>query len=300
MLNQQILNANQLNSGEDNPMSTIAFVTSNAKSHRENLNTVMAVAASTDGTLPLTYSIDGGADAAKFIINAETGLLSFASTPDFEAPVDANADNIYEVTVSATDGDAGTTAATQTINITVTDVSDALEKVESLAQLVANDIANLTLSATALQNDKADKTALALAEQSIASLETSMAAMEAKVDVPGTVSQAISDATAQLKTELLNGVSADFDTFLEVVERIAGNEDVMSTIQAMSAGSVRFDIAQILTTSKQQRARLNIGAASEAELQDYKASIGNNETFDPVDAYNSAKVAAMGGTISPL
>lgn len=293
MLNQQILNTNPLNHGEYNLMSTINIVTANAKSHRENLNTVMAVAASTDGSLPLSYSISGGADAAKFAINASTGILSFVNTPDFETPTDADANNVYEVEVSATDGDAGTTAATQTISVTVTDVDDALEKVEALASTIAGDIADLTLATTALQNDKADKTALALVEQAVDSLETNMTALQAKVDVPGTVSEAIEDATTALKTELLNGVSADWDTFFEVVERIASNEDVMTTIQTMSAGAIRFDIAQVLTSSQQQRARMNIGAASEAELQDFKASIGNNETFDPVDAYAAAKNAAI-------
>lgn len=293
MLNQQILNTNPLNHGEYNLMSTINIVTANTKSHRENLNTVMAVAASTDGSLPLSYSISGGADAAKFAINASTGILSFVNTPDFETPTDADANNVYEVEVSATDGDAGTTAATQTISVTVTDVDDALEKVEALASTIAGDIADLTLATTALQNDKADKTALALVEQAVDSLETNMTALQTKVDVPGTVSEAIEDATTALKTELLNGVSADWDTFFEVVERIASNEDVMTTIQTMSAGAIRFDIAQVLTSSQQQRARLNIGAASEAELQDFKASIGNNETFDPVDAYTAARDAAI-------
>ena len=37
----------------------------------------------------LTYSISGGADAAKFTINSSTGVLSFLSAPDFENPTDA-------------------------------------------------------------------------------------------------------------------------------------------------------------------------------------------------------------------
>ena len=46
----------------------------------------------------------GGADAAKFTIDAATGALIFVAAPDFEAPTDAGGDNVYDVVVSATDG----------------------------------------------------------------------------------------------------------------------------------------------------------------------------------------------------
>ena len=41
-----------------------------------------------------TYSIVGGADAAKFTINASTGALSFVTAPNFEAPTDAGGNNV--------------------------------------------------------------------------------------------------------------------------------------------------------------------------------------------------------------
>ncbi|MCC6463333.1 MAG: HYR domain-containing protein [Saprospiraceae bacterium] len=51
----------------------------------------------------LTYSIAGGADAAKFSIDPQSGTLSwFNFTPDFESPGDANGDNRYEVLVQVT------------------------------------------------------------------------------------------------------------------------------------------------------------------------------------------------------
>lgn len=52
----------------------------------------------------LTYTIVGGADAARFQINAASGALSFITAPDFEAPADANHDNRYEVVVRASNG----------------------------------------------------------------------------------------------------------------------------------------------------------------------------------------------------
>lgn len=74
-----------------------------------------------DGTA-LTYSISGGADASRFTINATTGVLAFVSAPDYEAPADANLDNVYQVIVSASDGSP--TAASQTVSVTVTDLDE--------------------------------------------------------------------------------------------------------------------------------------------------------------------------------
>ena len=59
-----------------------------------------------------------GADAGDFAIG-ETGALSFASPPDYENPADAGSDNVYNVTVVATD-DRGLTDELDVI-VTVTD-----------------------------------------------------------------------------------------------------------------------------------------------------------------------------------
>ena len=72
--------------------------------------------------MAITYSIDGGADAAKFNINATSGALTFKAAPDFEQPGDANGDNIYEVSVKATD--ATGLASSKLVKVTVTDVSE--------------------------------------------------------------------------------------------------------------------------------------------------------------------------------
>ncbi|MEO8392888.1 MAG: cadherin domain-containing protein, partial [Chloroflexota bacterium] len=88
----------------------------------ENTSVVAAVVAvDTDGTVP-AYSIAGGSDAALFAINAVTGVLSFVSTPNFEAPGDVGADNVYNVIVRASDGSL---TDTQALAISVTNVNEA-------------------------------------------------------------------------------------------------------------------------------------------------------------------------------
>ncbi|QYF87033.1 cadherin repeat domain-containing protein [Brevundimonas sp. PAMC22021] len=79
-------------------------------------------AATFNANRPVTWSISGGADAGKFTIDGATGVLSFVSTPDFEAPADADGDNAYLVRVTATD--ANGTAATQALTVTVLNIID--------------------------------------------------------------------------------------------------------------------------------------------------------------------------------
>src|SRR5581483_1478007 len=89
----------------------------------ENQTAVTTVTSTdVDGGAP-SYSIVGGADAALFSINASTGVLTFNSAPDFEAPADVGTDNVYDVTVQVADGNGGTD--TQAIAVTVTNVNEA-------------------------------------------------------------------------------------------------------------------------------------------------------------------------------
>ena len=70
----------------------------------------------------------GGADGDDFAITADSrgrGVLTFAGPPDFENPTDADPDNVYEVTVEATDDDGH--ADSVAVMVTVTDQSEGPE-----------------------------------------------------------------------------------------------------------------------------------------------------------------------------
>lgn len=87
----------------------------------ENTTAVLTVAA-TDPVDTVTYSLSGGVDQGLFTIDFTTGALSFAAAPDFEIPADNDTNNVYQVEVTASDGDGGTDV--QTLSVTVIDQND--------------------------------------------------------------------------------------------------------------------------------------------------------------------------------
>lgn len=91
--------------------------------------TVFTATATDADNDPLSYTISGGPDAALLQITA-AGALSFRNPVDFEAPTDANADNIYTVEISVSDGKA---SAKQIVDITITDVQGGVYGVRKVA-----------------------------------------------------------------------------------------------------------------------------------------------------------------------
>ena len=78
--------------------------------------------ATADGDVGVSYTLIG-TDAALFNIAAATGLVTFKASPNFEAPTDAGANNVYDFTVTATD--ASSNATSQAVQLTVTDVAES-------------------------------------------------------------------------------------------------------------------------------------------------------------------------------
>ena len=98
------------------------ITTAAALSVNENKTAVTTIAATDPDGDTLAYAISGGADAARFKIDAKTGALAFVTAPNYEAPADAGANNVYNVTVTATD--AVNAAVSKALAITVKDVAE--------------------------------------------------------------------------------------------------------------------------------------------------------------------------------
>ena len=83
------------------------------------ITTIQATDAEGDN---ITYSIEG-TDSALMTIGSMSGELSFISPPDYENPQDSNQDNIYEVTIIASDGSLSSSLG---IIISINDVLEGM------------------------------------------------------------------------------------------------------------------------------------------------------------------------------
>jgi hypothetical protein len=84
-----------------------------------------ATATDPDAGQTKTYSFEtGGADNVKFTIDPNTGEVKFVASPNFEAPTDANGDNIYEIKIKVCDNGTPQYCDSKTVQITVTDVPE--------------------------------------------------------------------------------------------------------------------------------------------------------------------------------
>ena len=92
----------------------------------------------------LGYSLDG-ADAQYFALGAASGALQFQPAPDYETPLDANQDNVYELNISVSDGDYQSSSAQ--LSIAVVDSYDEAPQATS-ASSVALAIDSLVVGAT--------------------------------------------------------------------------------------------------------------------------------------------------------
>lgn len=134
----------------------------------ENGVAVTKVTATDADTPTLSYSITGGADAALFAINSSSGDLTFVLAPDFEQPTDFGADNVYNLTVQASDG---MLSATQDVSVTVTEINDNVPSITSSGTV---SIAENSSAVTLLTATDADSPAQALSYSVIGGADSAL------------------------------------------------------------------------------------------------------------------------------
>ncbi len=110
-----------LNVDEDPP----AFTSGTTFSVPENQTTVTTLTGiDPDGDV-LSFTLSGGADQARFSVDAISGALKFLSAPDFEQPTDILQRNEYQVTVTVASGaQPNRKQVSQNLVIRVTDVNE--------------------------------------------------------------------------------------------------------------------------------------------------------------------------------
>jgi glucose/arabinose dehydrogenase len=122
------------------------FTSAAATSAVENITgSIYQAAASDANSDAVTYSIIEGPDAQRFTISA-AGLLTFVSPPNFDLASDADANNVYELQIGASDGKVSTTLA---LSVTVTNSKEGVV-VRRIANGFTNPVSIAPISATAI------------------------------------------------------------------------------------------------------------------------------------------------------
>ena len=133
-----------------------AFISPAIATVPENTTAVLTVLATDpDAGTTLSYSIsttnsDANADCSKFLIS-NSGVLTFVAAPNFESPTDADANNVYRVTIKVSDG---ATDVTQNISVTVTNIDESAPTVPTtVTATVTENSSGTVLVLTATDTD---------------------------------------------------------------------------------------------------------------------------------------------------
>lgn len=110
----------------------------------------------------VTWSIDGGSEAASLRIDPRTGAITFTAAPDFENPTDADRNNTYVVQIKAVD--AAGNVSHQSLTVTVLNIDEIARKLgqigdrlrSSLRDYAAHGLSDMLSFGEALMRDGKD------------------------------------------------------------------------------------------------------------------------------------------------
>lgn len=158
-------------------------------------------------------------------------------------------------------------------------------RIESLVIRVAQEFNDVRANAGNLANlTTTDKSNLVAAINELKAAVVSSAVIDdAHVATTTTYSSnKIVSLLDALKTEILGGADAAYDTLVEIQQLLQNGTSGLDALLAAVNNRVRFDAAQSLTVAEQLQARSNIGAVAASD-------VGNTDT-DFVAVFEGALV----------
>ena len=147
-------------------------------------------------------------------------------------------------------------------------------RIESLVIRVAQEFNDVRAKAGNLANlTTTDKSNLVAAINELkAAVVSSSAIDDGNIAASSTYSSSkIVTLLDALKTEILGGADAAYDTLLEIQQLLQNGASGLDALLAAVNNRVRFDDAQTLTAPEQAQARSNIGAVAASD-------VGNTDT----------------------
>ncbi|MGL6162315.1 Ig-like domain-containing protein [Microbulbifer sp.] len=130
-------------------------------SEENNSDTLLTLSASDADGDNIIFSVIGGEDQSRFLID-NGNQLRFGFAPDFENPADLDGDNIYQVTVEASDGKGGT--ASQAVVITILDINDGAPEFTSSTEITVQEGVRGVFYTAAAQDPDRDDVAYSLSD----------------------------------------------------------------------------------------------------------------------------------------
>ena len=207
----------------------------------------------------LTYSISGGDDQTLFDINASTGALSFKTRPDYENPQNSELNNIFAVTVTATD--SGNLTASQTFIVTVNDV-----------------INHVTITNTAInENDSG-----AIVGTLSAAIDDTTATHSYTYSLSGTDASSFEVVSGELK--LKSSVTADYET----------KSSYAVTVTATDSGSLTTSQAFTVTVNDTNDAPTAIALSATAINENAAGAVVGTLSTTDVDASDTHTYSLSG------
>ena len=142
-------------------------------------------------------------------------------------------------------------------------------RIESLVIRVAQEFNDVRAKAGNLANlTTTDKSNLVAAINELkAAVSASTVIDDAQAALTSTYSSSkIVSLLDALKSEILGGADAAYDTLLEIQQVLQSGTSGLEALLAAINQRVRFDAAQSLTVAEQSQARSNIGAVASSDL----------------------------------
>ncbi len=177
-------------------------------------------------------------------------MLTFKAAPDFEAPTDAGANNVYDVQVTATDNGTGTLTDVQDLTVTVTDEVEGAPPVVDTSKVVIV---------------PEDEGPVALGILAPTDTETAQASLTIKVtEVPtaGTVNMA--DGTAVLQDDTLS------------VDELKGLTFSAGTVSADTTESFTYSVTDGDNRSTTGTVTLTVNDTSTVTTEIFTGGAGND------------------------
>lgn len=160
-----------------------------------------------------------------------------------------------------------TTTLQQRLQDLATRIATECKSIRTLLNGNASDNSALTTNAKNLVGAINEVKALVAANSNGAVVDDATSSSATETYSVNKILAVVADAKAAVKSDILGGADAAYDTLKELEALLQGDDASIATLNAAIGNRVRIDTAaQGLTTTQQQNARTNIGAYGAPEI----------------------------------